>query len=68
MIFVVVTCDIFVVHQNLKSLLHIITTERERLKTALEMDSDLALPFSAVVFLKQNLHEVSVLQSEVLVT
>lgn len=45
------------VHQNLKSLLHIITTERERLKTALEMDSDLALPSSAVVSLKQNLHE-----------
>ncbi|XP_056011309.1 oxysterol-binding protein-related protein 6-like isoform X4 [Ostrea edulis] len=45
------------VHQNLKALLHTITTERERLKSALEIDSDLAMPSSAVVIIKQNLHE-----------
>ncbi|XP_062574867.1 oxysterol-binding protein-related protein 6-like isoform X3 [Saccostrea cucullata] len=44
-------------HKNLKSLLHTMTTERERLKNALEMDSDLAMPSSAVVLLKRNLHE-----------
>ncbi|XP_078323760.1 oxysterol-binding protein-related protein 6-like isoform X3 [Crassostrea virginica] len=45
------------VHKNLKSLLHTISTERERLRSALEMDSDLNLPSSAVVILRQNLHE-----------
>lgn len=49
-----------VVHKNLKSLLHTISTERERLRSALEMDSDLNLPSSAVVILRQNLHEVRV--------
>lgn len=49
-----------VVHKNLKSLLHTISTERERLRSALEMDSDLNLSSSAVVILRQNLHEVRV--------